>query len=280
MNNPLLEKAKYYLNESNRLSEELNSQVEYSAVLEAVLEELVGTEDFLAIMEVYSNPGSIEYRKGGLLRSNKPGTNNIANVTKRVGQLGKILSNRQLKPKPAVDNADIPLKGTKGNDGARSVDLTTRGDVHDQIDRDEQAVIDAANAFANHGGHVTPSGSLMPSASNDNSSYVPMSKAKEYGFPVHIDPKGPSLKTAMMIGQENTKRLERKGVQTQAALDQPTLAFGSPGMTKGELAKKQNAKKASTERMDAGRKAAKEAGMINMPEHSNLVQTIMKFLVK
>lgn len=53
MNNPLSQKAQYYLNESDRLSEELNSEVEYSAVLEAVLEELVGTENFLKIMENY-----------------------------------------------------------------------------------------------------------------------------------------------------------------------------------------------------------------------------------
>ena len=51
MNNPLLEKAKYYLNESNRLTEELDNQIEYSDVLEAVLEELVGTENLLAILE-------------------------------------------------------------------------------------------------------------------------------------------------------------------------------------------------------------------------------------
>ena len=53
MNNPLAQRAQYYLNESDRLSEELNSEVEYSAVLEAVLEELVGTENFLKIMELY-----------------------------------------------------------------------------------------------------------------------------------------------------------------------------------------------------------------------------------
>lgn len=51
MNNPLLEKAKYYLNESNRLTEELDNQIQYSTLLEAVLEELVGTENFLAILE-------------------------------------------------------------------------------------------------------------------------------------------------------------------------------------------------------------------------------------
>jgi len=53
MNNPLAQRAQYYLNESDRLSEELNTEIEYSAVLEAVLEELVGTEIFLKIVERY-----------------------------------------------------------------------------------------------------------------------------------------------------------------------------------------------------------------------------------
>jgi len=51
MNNPLVQRAQYYLNESHRLTEELNTQIEYSRLLEAVLEELVGTENFLAILE-------------------------------------------------------------------------------------------------------------------------------------------------------------------------------------------------------------------------------------
>ena len=37
MNNSFTQKAQYYLNESNRLTEELNAEIEYSAVLEAVL---------------------------------------------------------------------------------------------------------------------------------------------------------------------------------------------------------------------------------------------------
>ena len=53
MNNSFTQKAQHYLNESYRLTEELDSQIEYSGILEAVLEELVGTEDFLEIMEYY-----------------------------------------------------------------------------------------------------------------------------------------------------------------------------------------------------------------------------------
>ena len=282
MNNPLLEKAQYYLNESNRLTEELDTQIQYSAVLEGVLEELVGTENFLAIMEVYSNPGGVEFTSKGIRRvTNKSGKNNSAHVTMRIGQIGKILAARQSKQKPATDSTGIPRPKVIGNDGARKVPLVTRGDVDDQIIRDQQGVLDAALAFKTHGGQVTRTGSLMPSASNDNVSGIPMKDAKLRGVPVHINPNGGlGYPLDVDVKTGNDARLERQGARTQAALDQKTFAIGSPDMTKGELAKKQNAKKASAQRMDAGRKAAKEAGMISMPEHSNLVKTIMKFLVK
>lgn len=282
MNNPLLEKAQYYLNESSRLTEELDTQIEYSAVLEGVLEELIGTENFLAIMEVYSNPGGVEFTSKGIRRvTDQSGKNNSEHVTKRIGQIGKILAARQSKQKPATDSTGIPRPKVMGNDGARKVPLVTRGDVDDQITRDQQGVLDAALAFKTHGGQVTRTGSLMPSASNDNVSGILMKDAKSQGVPVHINRKGGlGYPVDKEVKTGNTARLERQGARTQAALDQKTFAIGSPDMTKGELAKKQNAKKASAQRMDAGRKAAKEAGMITMPEHTNLVQTIMKFLVK
>jgi len=278
MNNPLAQRAQYYLNESSRLSEELNLQVEYSAVLEAVLEELVGTEDFLKIMEVYSKPGSIDVRADGSIRSDKPGRNNKANVTRRIGQLGQIALQRQIMTPLSIGT---PIKFNK--EGSKGKEAQA-----------QQRARDAVAAFKNHGGQVSidpqTHGTLLPSASNDNTTGIPMKHAKQEGVPVHIDPTGESGPSFAWTGKEtevqaqtiaaSAERLKRKGVETQAALDQPTLAFGSPGMTKGELAKKQNSKKASTQRMDAGRKAAKEAGMITMPEHSNLVQTIMKFLVK
>ena len=82
MNNPLLEKAKYYLNESNRLTEELDNQIEYSDVLEAVLEELVGTENFLAIIE--SSPElKKRYTKAAL-----------QDINKRTGTLEKLSSDK------------------------------------------------------------------------------------------------------------------------------------------------------------------------------------------
>ena len=70
MNNSFTQKAQHYLNESYRLTEELDTQIEYSAVLEAVLEELVGTEDFLAMIE--SSPElKKRYTKAALQDINK-----------------------------------------------------------------------------------------------------------------------------------------------------------------------------------------------------------------
>ena len=70
MNNSFTQKAQYYLNESNRLTEELDNQIEYSDVLEAVLEELVGTENFLAMIE--SSPElKKRYTKAALQDINK-----------------------------------------------------------------------------------------------------------------------------------------------------------------------------------------------------------------
>jgi len=52
MNNPLAQKAQYYLNESHRLNEELKTEQEYSDLLENVLFELLGEEDFTKLFEV------------------------------------------------------------------------------------------------------------------------------------------------------------------------------------------------------------------------------------
>lgn len=78
MNNSFTQKAQYYLNESNRLTEELDNQIQYSDVLEAVLEELVGTENFLAMIE--SSPElKKRYTKAAL-----------QNINKRTGTLEKL----------------------------------------------------------------------------------------------------------------------------------------------------------------------------------------------
>ena len=51
MNNPLAQKYNYYLNESNRLSEELQNETEYSELLENILIELIGEEAFYGLFE-------------------------------------------------------------------------------------------------------------------------------------------------------------------------------------------------------------------------------------
>lgn len=289
MNNPLAQQAQYYLNESDRLSEELNSEVEYSAVLEAVLEELVGTENFLKIMEVYSNPGSINLTASGGIRSDKPGRNNRANVTKRIGQLGKIVIARQSKPGPDADVTGIPARKAMGNDGARKVPLETRGDVDAQIARDKQGVRDAALAFRTHGGQVdtgsgdvkrssvTYAGNLLPSPSNDNNLGIPMKDAKSLGFPVHINPGENAAPSDFK--QSNAERLQRLGVRTQAALDREAFSDRNP-TTIGQLAKSRNAEKAKKQRIAAGQDAATRSGMVTMQDHydPNLVQNIMNLL--
>ena len=249
MNNPLVEKAKYYLNESNRLSEELNTEIEYSAVLEAVLEELVGTEDFLAIMEVYSNPGSITHKRGtgeNLPRGDKPGTNNRAQVTKRVVQLGQILKGRQSKPGPVM-----------GENGVRSPQ-----ELEDLQD-----------------GQVTAGGELLSSPSNDNTLGIPMKDAKSQGVPVHIDKQTIYSKNPD-IAKANKNRLARKSGSSQFALGR-LMPGNDPGEENiGQYAQRMNAAAAKKARMAAAQTSAKESGMMSMPEHSNLVKTIMKFLIK
>ena len=49
MNNPLVQRAQYYLNESDRLNEQLKAQHEYSRLLEAVLEEILTEEEILEV---------------------------------------------------------------------------------------------------------------------------------------------------------------------------------------------------------------------------------------
>jgi len=265
MNNPLVQRAQYYLNESHRLTEELNTEIEYSAVLEAVLEELIGTEDFLKIMEVYANPGSIDLTASGGERSNKPGRNNKAHVTHRIGQIGKILAARQSKP---VDN-----------------DLTKTGNTPDHVEwqasKDRQGAKDAGIAFKTHGGQVDFHGNLLPSASNDNKSGIRMTDAKKEGVPVLVNPRG-NKDPEQDVGEVNKNRLERKSRQTQKALSARSPHPGSfeQGETKREYAIRTNAEKAKKARIAAGHGAAIRSGMVTMPEHSNLVQTIMKFLGK
>ena len=56
MNNPLVQKAQYYLNEAHRLNEELKNETEYSELLENILVELIGEEEFYGLFEDLQTP--------------------------------------------------------------------------------------------------------------------------------------------------------------------------------------------------------------------------------
>lgn len=279
MNNPLAQQAQYYLNESSRLSEELNTEIEYSAVLEAVLEELVGTEDFFKIMEVYSKPGSINYRADGSTRTDKPGRNNRANVKKRIDQLGKIAIQRQIMTPLSIGT---PI--TYGKEGSKGREAQA-----------QQRARDAVSAFKNHGGQVSidrpTHGTLLPSASNDNTTGIPMKQAKQEGVPIHIDPTGDSGPSFVSGGKptevqaqtiaSSAERLQRKSAATRAFIDRPADADaerGQPPRMTGVMAQAQNAAAAKKKRMAAGQDAAARSGMVTMKDHYDLVQGIMNLL--
>jgi len=85
MNNPLAQKYNYYLNESNRLNEELQAEQEYSELLENVLFELLGEEDFTKLFE-YVMKGSVTHdQKGNPLSREKS-----ERRAHRIGQIVKI----------------------------------------------------------------------------------------------------------------------------------------------------------------------------------------------
>jgi hypothetical protein len=60
MNNPLAQKYNYYLNESHRLSEELQNETEYSELLENILVELIGEEAFYGLFEDIQTPARVK----------------------------------------------------------------------------------------------------------------------------------------------------------------------------------------------------------------------------
>jgi hypothetical protein len=85
MNNPLAQKAQYYLNESNRLNEELQAEEAYSELLENVLFELLGEEDFTKLFE-YVMKGNVTHdQKDNLLSKERSDRR-----AKRIGQIAQI----------------------------------------------------------------------------------------------------------------------------------------------------------------------------------------------
>ena len=85
MNNPLAQKYNYYLNESHRLNEELKSEEAYSELLENVLFELLGEEDFTKLFE-YAMKGSVTHDEKG----NRLSPAQSARRQHRIAQIVKI----------------------------------------------------------------------------------------------------------------------------------------------------------------------------------------------
>lgn len=82
MNNPLAQKYNYYLNESYRLSEELKSEESYSELLENVLFDILGEEDFTKLFEVVTQGTVTNDEKGNALSADRS-----ARRAKRIGQI-------------------------------------------------------------------------------------------------------------------------------------------------------------------------------------------------
>jgi hypothetical protein len=72
MNNPLAQKAQYYLNESHRLNEEVKQEQEYSELLENILLELLSEEELHTLLEMDPNANA-PWRKKRKLEPGKHG---------------------------------------------------------------------------------------------------------------------------------------------------------------------------------------------------------------
>ena len=82
MNNPLAQKYNYYLNESYRLNEELKTEESYSELLENVLFELLGEEDFTKLFEYVMRGTVTQDEYGNALSPEKSDRRR-----KRIGQI-------------------------------------------------------------------------------------------------------------------------------------------------------------------------------------------------
>jgi hypothetical protein len=82
MNNPLAQKYNYYLNESHRLNEELKTEESYSELLENVLFELLGEEDFTKLFEYVMRGTVTQDEKGNALSKERS-----ERRRKRIGQI-------------------------------------------------------------------------------------------------------------------------------------------------------------------------------------------------
>ena len=103
MNNPLAQKYNYYLNESHRLNEELKSEEEYSELLENVLFDLLGEEDFTKLFE-YVMQGTVTHDASG-----KPLS--PAKSARRADRIGKIVALGRKAAANTNDKAAFDLAG-------------------------------------------------------------------------------------------------------------------------------------------------------------------------
>jgi len=121
MNNPLVQRAQYYLNESNRLTEELGTQIEYSRLLEAVLEEILTEEEILELRE-------------GILKKIGKGLKNAATMATIAGActLGSGCGSKPVEPQKT---SQVVHAGAEGeidpSQPARKVVQKTKAKVQD-----------------------------------------------------------------------------------------------------------------------------------------------------
>jgi hypothetical protein len=118
MNNPLAQKYNYYLNESYRLSEELKTEESYSELLENVLFELLGEEDFTKLFE-YVMRGTVTHDENGNALSKE----RSARRAKRIGQIVDIGRKAAAK---INDNPAFNLNGTANSASNAAFNLVGR----------------------------------------------------------------------------------------------------------------------------------------------------------
>jgi hypothetical protein len=125
MNNPLVQKYNYYLNESHRLNEELKTEESYSELLENVLFELLGEEDFTKLFEYVMKGTAAEDEKGNPLSKERS-----ERRRKRIGQIVKI-GREAAKDDRTEDQTDSHLTRDRAaaSLAAKGVDIDDVGDL-------------------------------------------------------------------------------------------------------------------------------------------------------
>ena len=243
MNNPLAQQAQYYLNESSRLSEELNTEIEYSAVLEAVLEELVGTENFLKLITELGQYPDLDKKTsvsssgkkqigGGALRT--PAEK--AHLAKRYGQVAGLV---QGAARDAEAAKDATIRGT-GSEDNKSVSQDRRV-IEPAAAASKKATNFAARAEVG-GFSVNPEGSMDRGANitqqlgdrgvGHTSPQNVNSQNNETGL---VAKQAMTLKRDATLGDSGQKRLAalraQKRTRTTDALDRSRQASRTFGTT-------------------------------------------------